>query len=57
MAENKTRLTNIRQASSFMSFVVHIHSYAHRVIRQDDDGDDVQQYSSYFFGFNATKVN
>jgi len=57
MAENKTRLTNIRQASSFMSFVVHIHSYAHRVIRQDDDGDDVQRYSSYFFGFNATKVN
>jgi len=33
MTENKTRLTNIRQASSVMSSVVHIHSYAHRVIR------------------------
>lgn len=32
-----------------ISFVIHIHSYAHRVIRQDDDDGDMQRYSSYFF--------
>lgn len=39
-----------------ISFVIHIHSYAHRVIRQDDD-DDVKRYYSYYLSFNATKVN
>jgi len=26
-------------------------SYAHRIIPQDNNGDDVQRYSSYFFYF------
>lgn len=40
-----------------MFFVIHISSYAHRVIRQGDNGDDVQRYSSYFSISNATNVN
>ena len=35
----------------YMFFVMHISSYAHRIIPQDNNGDDVQRYSSYFFYF------
>lgn len=41
-----------------MFYVIHIHSYAHRIIRQDDDGDDVQRYSSCFlFQCDKSKVS
>jgi len=47
--QQKTRLTAIRQASSFMSL-----RYSHTtirlpIIRQDNDDGDVQRYSSYSF--------
>lgn len=40
-----------------MFFVMHISSYAHRIIPQDDNGDDVQRYFHTFSISNATNVN
>lgn len=40
-----------------MFFVIHISSYAHRVIRQDDNGDDVNDILHTFSISNATNVN